>query len=149
MMLSSEVALVQAGGAPVRPWPGRGVHARLDLVAPGTASFAVLFRADDASATAITAHLIGVPPEDVHDSDVKATAAEFANIIVGRLRNRLNEAGLQTQMPLPVTWSGDTPEGFPGPDGVTLTFNLARPVATFGLLLCVGGTRVIPLPGAA
>jgi len=149
LMLSAEVALVPAGGTPVCPWPGRGVHARLDLVAPGAASVAVLFRADAQSATAITAQLIGVAPEDVHDSDVTATTGEFANIIAGRLRNRLIEAGVQTRMQLPTTWTGATTDGFPASDAITLTFNLTRPPASFGLLLLAARTETVQVPSAA
>ncbi|MCX6537939.1 MAG: response regulator [Acidobacteria bacterium] len=149
LMLSSEVALVPPGGTPRCPWPGRGLHARLDLVAPGTASFAVLFRADDVSAAAITAQLIGVTPEEVDESDVKATAAEFANIIAGRLRNRLIEAGMSTQMQLPTTWTGATTDGFPASDVATLTFNSTRPPASFELLLCVGCAGTIQVRDAA
>ena len=109
----------------------------------------MLFRTDHESATAITAQLIGATPDEVHESDVKATAAEFANIIAGRLRNRLIEAGMQTQMQLPTTWTGQTTDGFPASDVVTLTFNSTRPSASFGLLLSVGGEGKVQIPGAA
>ncbi|MEI6669445.1 MAG: response regulator [Acidobacteriota bacterium] len=144
LMLSSEVVLVPAGAAPMVPWPGRGVHARLDLDAPGVASFAVVFRVDDRSAREITGQLIGAAPADVDTSDVEATAGEFANIIVGRLRNRLVEAGISTQMQLPSTWTGTTVEGFPEQDMRTLQFNSTRPPVSFGLLLRVGPAVASP-----
>jgi CheY-specific phosphatase CheX len=85
----------------------------------------------------------------VDESDVRATAGEFANIIAGRLRNRLIEAGMQTQMQLPTTWTGLTSDGFPASDVATLTFNSTRPPASFGLLLCVGCDGKVQVPGAA
>jgi len=149
LMLSSEVTLVTPGVAPACPWPGHGVHARIDLAAAGMPTVAVVFRADRQSATAITAQLIGASPEDVADGDVPATAAEFANIIVGRIRNRLLEAGARMDMQLPVTWTGATADGFPSPDVSALTFNASRPPASFGLLLSVLDAGAAAARGAA
>jgi hypothetical protein len=137
LMLSSEVALVAPGAQPLCPWPGEGVHARIDLKAEGAPVVAVAFRADRHSATVIAAQLLGAPPEDVVDDDIASTAAEFANIIVGRLRNRLVEAGVPMAMSLPTSWTGSTAAGFPVDDASTLTFNSTHPEASFGLLLSV------------
>jgi len=138
LMLSSEVALVAPGSAPAAAWNGVGVHARIDLTAAGTPPFTVVFRAGQQSAAAITAQLLGATPEDVVDADVSATAAEFANIIVGRVRNRIVEAGVLMKMQLPSTWTGATAEGFNSADVSTLTFNSTNPLASFDLLLSVG-----------
>jgi hypothetical protein len=132
------VVLVAPGTAPTAPWPGTGVHARIDLTAAGTPPFTVVFRAGTPSAAAITAQLVGATTEEVVEADISATAAEFANIIVGRVRNRIVEAGVQMRMQLPRTWTGTTAEGFDPADVSTLTFNSTSPPASFDLLLSVG-----------
>jgi len=151
LMLSSEVTLVRPGAEPLCPWPGQGVHARLDLVAPGTLSLAVLFRAGDQSAAAITAILTGTSTGEIDQSDARATVGEFANIIVGRLRNRMLEVGIHTQMQLPDTWTGLTGDSFPFAEAATLTFNLSRPPVSVELLLSVGchAANGPAAPGAA
>jgi two-component system, chemotaxis family, chemotaxis protein CheY len=137
LMLSTDVTQVVPGGALTTPWAGQGVHARIDLTAPGVPAISVAFRADRASASVVAAQLIGTTPEDLADEDVVSTAAEFANIIVGRIRNRLVEAGVPMQMNLPATWTGATADGFPEEGATTLTFNSTRPPASFGLLISV------------
>ena len=41
---------------------------------------------------------------------------------------------MQTQVPLPSTWLGETGDGFKTAD-ISLEFNSSRPKATFGLLM--------------
>ncbi len=141
LMLSSEVMTVPHGQAPLHRWPGTGVHAQIDLRTSEGTVISVLFRADCDSARAITSHLIGANPADVHQDDVVATAAEFINIIVGRLRNRLVEAGIQTQMQLPRTWVGENTGSMAVPD-VTLEFDSHRLGVSVGLLLLLGNAQV-------
>ncbi len=143
LMLSSEVVLVEPGSAGFQPWPGRGVHATIDLVADEHV-FTLVFRTTDDSARVITAQLVGATPDDVHQADQLATAAEFANIVAGRVRNRLVEAGLATKLQLPRTWVGGTAEGFEARDASDLTFLSAKPKAHFGLLLGVRGPAAAP-----
>jgi CheY-specific phosphatase CheX len=143
-MLSSEVVLVEPGSGGFQPWPGRGVHATIDLLADEHV-FTLVFRTTDDSARVITAQLVGATPDDVHETDQLATAAEFANIIAGRVRNRLVESGLDTTLRLPRTWSGDTAEGFEARDASDLTFMSVKPQAHFELLL---GVRPSPAADA-
>jgi two-component system, chemotaxis family, chemotaxis protein CheY len=137
LMLSTDVTQASAEAVTANPWAGQGIHARIDLTAPGVPAISVVFRADRASASVVAAQLIGTAPEDLADEDVVSTAAEFANIIVGRIRNRLVEAGVSMQMNLPTTWTGTTEEGFKNAGATTLTFNSTRPAASFGLLIAV------------
>jgi CheY-specific phosphatase CheX len=144
LMLSSEVTMVPHGQSPLHRWPGTGVHAQIDLQTSEGTVISVLFRADGDSARAITSHLIGANPADVHQDDVVATSAEFINIIVGRLRNRLVEAGIQTQMQLPRTWVGENTGAMAVPD-VTLEFDSHRLGVSVGLLLLLGNAQT-PAP---
>lgn len=137
LMLSSDVTPVAPGSAPVRPWPGAGVHARIDLRADDGSTLSVLFRADRDSARAVTARLLGTAEGEVLDDDIAATAGEFANIIGGRLRNRMFEAGIPTAMQLPRTWFGSGPPDCETPD-VSLESDLRGLQASFGVILRVG-----------
>jgi CheY-specific phosphatase CheX len=156
LMLSSEVVLVEPGSGGFQPWPGRGVHATIDLLADEHV-FTLVFRTTDDSARVITAQLVGATPDDVHETDQLATAAEFANIIAGRVRNRLVESGLDTTLRLPRTWVGDTAEGFEARDASDLTFLSVKPQAHFELLLGVrplppadaGGPPLVTVPARA
>lgn len=148
LMLSSEVMVVPHGVAPLHTWPGTGVHAQIDMHTSEGAVVSVMFRADRDSARAITSYLVGTTPDDVHEDDIVATSAEFVNIIVGRLRNRLVEAGIQTQMQLPKTWIGETTGPMAAPD-VTLEFDSHRLGVSVGLLLLVGNVQVPAAEAAA
>ena len=137
MLLSSEVSLADAASPMIRPWPGEGVHAAIDMAVEGGPSFTVVFRTDKASAEAVTARLLGVEPADLHEADVLSTISEFVNIIGGRLRNRLTETGSRPGASLPRTWLGDTAAGIQAmaDEVTTLSFNSARPPASFEVLL--------------
>lgn len=136
LMLSSDVTRVNEGAAPIRPWPGAGVHARIDLRGDDGSALSVLFRADVDSARSVTARLLGTSDGDVLDDDIAATAGEFANIIAGRLRNRMFEAGIPTAMQLPRTWVGTGPHDCETPD-VAFESDLRALNASFGVILRV------------
>ncbi len=124
MMLSCEVE--PAGGEARRSADGAPshVHASIGLVTEGDAVLTLVFGADMESARAISGRMIGVPPGEVQESDVLASAAELANIVLGRLRNRLIDAGLPAQMQLPKTWTGQATGGGSQDDqqAIALTF---------------------------
>lgn len=61
-----------------------------------------------AVATAMTSELAGIPEADVTQEDACATMAEIANIVTGRLRNALGEAGIILNCSLPSTRVADT-----------------------------------------
>ncbi len=105
MMLSCE--LEPAGSDTRRPdsLPS-DVHSAIGLETEDHAVLTLEFRADVESARAIAGRMIGVPPAEVQEADVLASAAELSNIVLGRLRNRLIEAGLPASMQLPETWTG-------------------------------------------
>jgi two-component system chemotaxis response regulator CheY len=137
MMLSSEV---EASMAPPRraPRAGRpGVHASIGLITEGDAVLTLLFRADPESARNMAARLIGVPPAEVQDADVLASAAELSNIVLGRLRNRLVETGMRAQMQLPRTWSGEADAtGKDDPHAIDVSFHAPDIEVSCDLLLC-------------
>jgi CheY-specific phosphatase CheX len=106
MMLSCEVESVTPEGSHAR-WIEPGVFASIGLATNGDAPLKLLFRADETSAREIAARMIGVPASEVQAADVLASAAEVSNIILGRLRNRLVDAGLQATIQIPRTWAGE------------------------------------------
>ena len=95
IMLSSEVTLVESGAVPLRPWTGRGVHARIDLAADDRTALSILFRADEESARAISAHLLGAAPADILEADLLVH------------RGRVCQHRRQPAPPLPRGWRAD------------------------------------------
>lgn len=108
MMLSCEVE-VTTGETRRGAQAAASVHAAVGLATDGDTIVTLVFAADTDSARAISGRMIGVPGSEVQESEVLASAAELSNIVLGRLRNRLVEAGINAQIQLPETWIGDRP----------------------------------------
>jgi CheY-like chemotaxis protein/CheY-specific phosphatase CheX len=133
MMLSCEI---EASTDPRHGhrWSEPGIFASIGLLIDGVPALNLLFGADARSARAISGRMIGVQPAEVQDADVLATAAELSNIVLGRVRNRLLEAGLQAQVDLPRTWSGQPP-AHDDPHAIDVRFDSPALDASFGFLL--------------
>lgn len=113
------------------------VHASVDLTTGNHAVLNLLFRAAPESARAVAGRMIGVPAEEVHDEDILAAAAEIVNIVLGRLRNRLVDAGLSAQIQVPKTWidpAGSAPV-HDGPETIEFRFSTPALDACFDLVL--------------
>jgi CheY-like chemotaxis protein/CheY-specific phosphatase CheX len=146
MMLSCEVEALAGDTVRVqRRARAALVHASIGLVAEADTLLTLLFRADTDSARAIAARMIGVPVQEVQEPDVQASAAELSNIVLGRVRNRMVEAGLRAQMQLPRTWTEDEAAASPhdDPQAIRVGFHSAAIDASFELLLSA------PAPQAA
>lgn len=115
MMLSCEVEVTTGDTRHANRSTTR-VHASIGLATEGDAVLTLHFAADIDSARAIAGRMIGVAPGEVQESDVLASAAELSNIVLGRLRNRLVEAGIHAQIQLPKTWSGESSVAEPQDD---------------------------------
>lgn len=139
MMLSCEVDAGPPEGPRARPWSEPAVFASIGLVSTGDAPLSLLFRADRASAQAIAARLIGVAAGEAQDADVLASAAELSNIVLGRLRNRLIEAGLQATIQIPRTWIGEADDearqAHDDPNSIDVAFRAPALGASFEFLL--------------
>jgi len=137
MMLSCEVEALSGDAVRLQQRARALVHASIGLVAEGDCVLTLLFRADIDSARAIAARMIGVPVKEVQEPDVQASAAELSNIVLGRVRNRMVEAGLRAQMQLPRTWAEDAAATLPhdDPQAIRVGFHSAAIDASFELLL--------------
>jgi CheY-like chemotaxis protein len=135
MMLFTEVELIDRHDAVNLDGTPDVVHASLDLRAQEERIvLTLLIQGDSASARAFSAQMIGAPPEELQESDLLATAAEIANIIGGRLQNRMVEAGMPTKIMLPRTWSGPA-EPQPAGDLDTIRLPFRSPKHAFEFVL--------------
>jgi CheY-like chemotaxis protein/CheY-specific phosphatase CheX len=133
MMLSCEIDVLTSA---LTVESRGGVHATIGLKTDDGVALSLLFNADMASARAIAGRMIGVTPGDVEEVEVLACAAEVSNIVMGRLRNRLIEAGIQAQIQLPTTWAGDpSPGAGDDPHAIEIAFVSRTLDARFGFVL--------------
>jgi CheY-like chemotaxis protein len=139
LMLACEVVASTPGAPRRQEWPGECVMASIDLETEDHAALNLLFRATRESANAIAGGMIGVPPGDVEESDVLASAAELVNIVHGRLRNRLVDAEIHVQLGLPKTWTGRIAAGpHQDPAAVGVVISAQALGAEFELVLSAG-----------
>jgi two-component system chemotaxis response regulator CheY len=142
MMASCEIEQSPPDSARQHKWPGHGVHALITLTAHGETLLGLLFRASVESARVITARMVGSEPGEVVEADILASVAEIGNIVLGRVRNRLVEAGIAAEMGLPATWIGETGDAAPVDDPGMITVPFESPSADvwFECLLTAGTT---------
>ncbi len=140
MMASCEIEQSTPDSAREHKWAGQGVHALITLTAHGEPLLGLLFRASLESARLITARMVGCDAGEVVEADVLASVAEVVNIVLGRVRNRLVEAGIGAEMGLPATWIGDTGSAAPAddPDMITVAFESPSTAVRFECLLTSG-----------
>jgi CheY-like chemotaxis protein len=137
MMLATDVTLCSEETATMGS--GSGAHAAIDLTAEGDdPSLTLMLRSDPASARTFTARMLCMDASSVQDDDVLPSAGEIINIMVGRLRTRFTNAGINVRMGLPRTWIGETPAR-KGPDehadDIDMMFQSAPPAFTFWIRL--------------
>ena len=104
MMLGVEVAPVER----TEPLTGASIRSvQIVTIADQKLSLRLEFESALSTAASMTAQLVGGTAADVTDEDACATIAEMANIVTGRLRNALGEAGLVLNCSLPSTRVAD------------------------------------------
>lgn len=136
LMLACEIESTRPGPPESRTWSDRLATACIDLTTEDGAALSLEFLSDWPAAAAIAAGMIGAEPQDVADEDVLATLGEIVNIIHGRFRNRLVDAGIPVTLGLPkMAAVAEPPSSCQDPDAIGVTVTVLGLNVNFALVL--------------